>query len=148
MRPVKFAVVGALNTAVDFVAFNVLATLLGVPVVPANVVSYAIGIVNSYVWNRAWTFGDRRSERARAEFVRFVAASIAGLGINTALVWGALALYRALAPSGLPAPDGATAHAVAKALATAGSLVFNYTVFRTWVFPPSSPPAAGRVARR
>jgi putative flippase GtrA len=148
VRPVKFAVVGALNTLVDFIAFNVLATLLGVPVVPANVLSYSLGVLNSYAWNRAWTFGDRRSEHRRAEFVRFVAASAAGAGINTALVWGALALYRTLAPAGAPAPDGALVTAAAKALATVGSLVFNYTVFHRWVFVPAAPSSSNRVARR
>ncbi|MDO8879567.1 MAG: GtrA family protein [Coriobacteriia bacterium] len=138
MRPVKFAVVGVLNTAVDFVAFNVLATLIGMPIIAANVASYSLGVINSYVWNRRWTFGDRPSDRRRSEFVRFVVANIAGAGINTALVWGALTLYHALVPAADPAADSPVTLAAAKALAIVGSMVFNYTVFHRWVFVPGT----------
>jgi len=141
VRPVKFAVVGVLNTAVDFVAFNVLATLVGMPIIAANVASYSLGVINSYVWNRRWTFGDRPSERRRAEFVRFIIANIAGAGINTALVWTVLALYHAFVPAAGPTADSPVTLAAAKALAIVGSMVFNYTVFHRWVFVPGVPDA-------
>jgi putative flippase GtrA len=51
----RFCTVGIGNTAVDVTAFYLL-TLGGVPYLLAQVLSYSVGIVNSFFLNRKWTF--------------------------------------------------------------------------------------------
>ncbi len=51
----RFLVVGLTNTGLTlFIIFVLLR--LGVGLVPANVSGYAAGFINSFVWNRRWTF--------------------------------------------------------------------------------------------
>ena len=107
----RFAIVGCLNVAVSLVAFLVfyryvpLASLVlevlgptgtriadafvraGVPGIDAgfaNFVGYLLGMVNSFVLNKRWTFeaGGRTVLQAR----RFVILNLAGLSVSTTLV--------------------------------------------------------------
>ena len=52
---IKFAIVGVLNTLVDFAVFQAFNLLLGW-VYAAQVLGYTAGMINSYVWNSGWTF--------------------------------------------------------------------------------------------
>ena len=63
---VKFAIVGVLNTLVDFAVFQTLNLLLGWVYV-AQVIGYSCGIINSYLWNSNWTF---REQRTRGPLIR------------------------------------------------------------------------------
>ena len=66
--------VGVLNTSIDFVLFTVLVNGAGWAPVPANIVSYGTGIVNSFVVNKFWTFRDSTPlARSAAPFARFLA---------------------------------------------------------------------------
>ena len=81
---VRFGLVGVLNTLVDFGTFNLLAYVVGVPVLIAYPISVAAGIVNSFVWNKHWTFSAGDTGRWSREAAVFVAVSIGGLLINYA----------------------------------------------------------------
>ncbi|PKL10336.1 MAG: hypothetical protein CVV52_18930 [Spirochaetae bacterium HGW-Spirochaetae-8] len=105
--------------------------------VVANLVSYSAGIANSYLWNRNWTFVDRRSSQWRPELLRFVVANLGGLAVNTVMVWLLVKALSLVAQSA----DAATSSwvpPVAKAGAIAGTMVFNYLAFRFWVFGSDS----------
>ena len=65
----RFMTVGVGSTLVDFGLFTLLHLLAGIPTLPANIISYSCGIVNSFVFNRRWTFADRREKSARRQFV-------------------------------------------------------------------------------
>lgn len=58
---IKYGVVGVSNTVVTAVVIYVMMKGLGCPDVLSNVVGYIAGVVNSFVWNKQWTF---RSEAA------------------------------------------------------------------------------------
>ena len=134
MRFAKFGLVGVSNTAVDFVVFNALHFLVGLPAVPANVVSYSTGILNSYIWNRGWAFADRRSDARHPEFVRFVLVNLGGLAVNTAIVWGLRTGYGAyVGEIGADARGVLVMNAI-KGVAILGSLLWNYFGFGRWVF--------------
>src|SRR5260370_15852643 len=57
---IRFCIVGGLNTFVDVLIFNLL--VWGLPthdsglLVVYNSLSYLIGAVNSFCWNKLWTF--------------------------------------------------------------------------------------------
>jgi HAD superfamily phosphatase (TIGR01668 family) len=54
-------------------------------VVPISIVAAGTAIVNSFVWNRRWTFRIVGKEDRAAQFGKFLAVSLVGLGINTLL---------------------------------------------------------------
>jgi putative flippase GtrA len=113
----RFAIVGAGNTAVDFVVFFVLAAL-SVPATAAQIASYGAGMANSYIWNRRWTFEVKRKANI-GEFLRFLAVNGLSLGASLAVL---LAMER-LAPLWL-----------AKMAATMAGMTVNFIGSRVWVF--------------
>lgn len=88
----KFLVVGAINFLVDFGVLTLLNVVIGVPVAPANVVSYTCGVVNSFVINRYWTFKIKH-KFVSIHFAKFVFVNLISLGVNTLAVWVLVGLY-------------------------------------------------------
>ena len=55
--------------------------------VPANILSYGTGILNSFLMNRAWTFKDRSQGAAfLRSFLLFIGVNLLGLAFSTLLV--------------------------------------------------------------
>jgi putative flippase GtrA len=81
----KFAVVGVLNTLVDFAVFQTLNLTLGW-VYAAQVLGYTFGIINSYLWNSNWTFREQRTRSLR-EIVLFIAVNVVSLGVSLGVIW-------------------------------------------------------------
>ena len=52
----SFAAVGAVNTLVDFAVFAAAVKVFALPLVPANVLSWAVAVTGSYVMNTYTTF--------------------------------------------------------------------------------------------
>jgi putative flippase GtrA len=62
---IKFSFVGVLNTLVGFGSFLIFYYLFNIQYVLSNTLSYIPGLINSFIWNKIWTFasrGDRRLE--------------------------------------------------------------------------------------
>lgn len=53
---VKFGIVGVSNTVIAFAVYTLLLKAFGVWYVAASGIGFAIGAVNGFLWNRAWTF--------------------------------------------------------------------------------------------
>lgn len=120
IRPGKFAVVGVVNTAIDFVIFTALVSGVSWPPVRANVVSYSCAIANSFLLNRHWTFSERRGHsRVGRQFILFAGCNLIGLGLSTAIVWALAQSLGALA---------------AKAVSILGTFAWNYWTSRQLVF--------------
>lgn len=85
-RPLSFAAIGALNTALDVALFAALVDR-GLPPATANLVSYSSGIGSSYLLNGRITFqlGWRELASARRA-ATFAAINLVGLAIGTAVV--------------------------------------------------------------
>jgi len=81
-QAVRFIIVGFANTTVDLVAFYLLGLIPGMPEVAAKGLSYILGICNSFVWNKYWTFGARGSTRGKREFAVFFAVNLPPLAVN------------------------------------------------------------------
>lgn len=62
----KYGVIGVLNTLVTVVSFYFLNTHLGAPYGVANVISYILGVINSFLWNRNWVFKTKASFKREA----------------------------------------------------------------------------------
>ena len=126
VRFLKFALVGLSNTAITFAVFNLLAIVLGLPVLPANALAWVAGFANSFIWNRSWTFGDRTRLPLGRVLTRFAASSLVALAVSTVVIASLDALLRHGHGVGrLNALEGA---------AVAAALVVNYFLSSQWVF--------------
>ena len=134
---VKFAIVGVLNTLVDFAVFQALNLLLGW-VYAAQVIGYTCGIVNSYLWNSNWTFREQRTRSLR-EIVLFVLVNVASLGVSLGVIWlcrEVFGITNEWVAGWMPASltgfiKGDT---VDKLIATCFAIVVNYVGNRLFVF--------------
>jgi len=115
----KYALVGGLNTGVDFAVFVALVYGFGMGSVWAQCAAYFAGMANSYYWNRKWTFRTKGKMNA-PELVRFAVINAASFVAATAVLltlehWGAQP-------------------AIAKIASIVCSLIVNYAGYRLWVF--------------
>ena len=119
IKAAKFAVVGVVNTLIDYGVFALLAQVLSVNVFLSQVISYSCGILNSYVWNRSWTF-QSESKFFSPALMRFLVLNLSMLALSTAL----LALFLQLGLSKL----------VAKGCTVVVTMAIGFVVNRLWVF--------------
>ncbi|MFH1657226.1 MAG: GtrA family protein [bacterium] len=81
----KFVLVGVLNTVIDIGVLNILIYLSGLAsgtfYSAFKGLSFALSVVNSYFWNKHWTFG-KKNEKSRKEFIQFFIVSLIGFAIN------------------------------------------------------------------
>jgi dolichol-phosphate mannosyltransferase len=92
-RFLRFALVGASGVLVDMLTLFALSDphMLGWGLTRSKLVAAEAAIINNFLWNDAWTFGDlsRSQERTGAKFVRFIKFQVVcmtGVVINTALL--------------------------------------------------------------
>ncbi len=83
----KFVVVGVLNTLVDLGVLNLIIFIAGVTLGPLYVVfksiSFIVAVLNSYIWNKYWTFESGNKETK--ELLQFFAVSLIGFIINVGI---------------------------------------------------------------
>ena len=113
-QAIKFFSVGMLNTVIDiflyFVltrSFNFFANLKTI----AKAISYGVGVLNSFYWNRRWTF---RSQVSFLILVPYVLVNLSGLLLNAGVLY--ISLNR------VPYPES-----LLLSLATPITLISNYT---------------------
>ena len=80
---IKFITVGILNTLLTFITFIILTDLLSLNDKFANIIGYVIGVINSYIFNKIWTFQSKK--KSLIEFVLFTAVFLFSLLIQLAL---------------------------------------------------------------
>jgi outer membrane protein assembly factor BamB/putative flippase GtrA len=135
---VFFALIGLLNTAIDFAVLNALTLLTNHHSGPSlflfNCLSFSVAVVNSYVLNGRLTFQDTRLD-SPSKFLRFVGVNLIGAVINSGIVW-------LLAPHVGRVLSPIAAVNVSKAVATLVSLSWNYLVVSRWVFVAKTPTSA------
>jgi putative flippase GtrA len=122
VQMLKFGMIGAVNTGIDFGVFTLL-TLCGWSYLPAQCLSYTCGVLNSYVLNRSWTFKGRR--HAKFAFFKFTLLNLFVLLITSSL----LAL--------LHHNEGWSIW-ISKLCASGAGVLVNYAGSRLWVFSKTS----------
>ncbi|HEY8108611.1 MAG TPA: GtrA family protein [Patescibacteria group bacterium] len=81
---VKFVLVGLLTTAINFAVYGAL-LVLGVYYLTAAVASFSIATLNSYTWNRIWTF--RAGKHRIGKLAKFTTVQLVGLTVNLIVLW-------------------------------------------------------------
>ena len=84
LKAISFALVGVVNTAIDFSIFWTAATYLQWPLVPANMLAWLLAVSFSYAMNSFTTFGPESGRVLRwRDYATFVASGIAGMVAST-----------------------------------------------------------------
>lgn len=115
---IKFAIVGASNTAITFVSYYLLIKL-GLHYSIANILAYCVGIVNSYIFNSIWVFKSTSERKSTAS--KFLVVNLAALSLSTALLFLFVDMF-------------GVNELVAQIIVTLLVLVVNYTANKLWTF--------------
>ena len=88
LKAASFAVVGVVNSAVDFGVFSFAYYYLGLPIVAANSLAWLVAVTGSYVMNSTITFAAESGRKLDLRrYLAFAASQLAGFVANTATVW-------------------------------------------------------------
>jgi len=117
---IKFNLVGIMNTAVDFGVFMILNHYLGLVYTVSQVISYSCGMVNSYFFNKFWTFQKKEGFTA-IEVIKFILVNLCSLGVSLLVLYILQSKWNwQVLPS--------------KVLATGFSVGVNFLGNKFWVF--------------
>lgn len=135
----RFGFVGGINTFIDVVAFNILVWIFPTndasQLVLYNTVAYLAGAINSFFWNKLWTF-EQRSRITKGQVIRFAIVTGFGVLCNDAFLWLATTILNWLSIGGFFWTN------VAKITAIAGSMSISYLGMRFGVFTKSGEKSA------
>lgn len=87
----KFFLIGILNTGIDFAVLNLLMWLFGIyygrGIIPIKATAFFTANINSYFWNKYWTFKQTQKEHLAQEYSKFLIISGVALGIHLIVVY-------------------------------------------------------------
>jgi len=127
LKASSFAMVGVVNTLIDYSVFLSAYYLIQLPLIPANVLAWLVAVSGSYVMNCFITFAAESGRQLRwRAYGAFVASGVVGVIANTTVL--------VVASRWLPVP-------VAKLLAIAASFAVNFSLSHFVVFRTREPRA-------
>jgi dolichol-phosphate mannosyltransferase len=90
-RFLRFGLVGFSGVFVDLAAFYFLRTSLGLGIARSTILSAEVAVVNNFIWNDLWTFGDiargQRGKRQRFKrFLKFNTICLMGIVLQALIV--------------------------------------------------------------
>lgn len=144
----KFGVIGILNTLVDWGVLTALiiffrqqyATESGESLFAIGTlavtyytfyksISFIVAVVNSYYWNKYWTFATGVAAKTKSEFIQFFSVSVIGFFINVGL---STYVFNVLPPIGGMNPD--QWGLIGAAIGSAAGLAWNFVGYKFIVF--------------
>jgi putative flippase GtrA len=127
LKAISFAMVGVVNTAIDFSIFWTTVHFLGWPLVPANVLAWLVAVSFSYAMNSFITFGPESGGILRwRDYATFAVSGVAGMVASTSTLFALSFVLPVLA---------------AKLLSIAVSFVVNFSLSHFVVFKARKPRA-------
>ncbi len=130
VKAVSFAVVGVINFAVDFCVFTTGYYVIGLPIIPANVIAWLVAVTGSYILNSQITFAMESGRKLRLkDYAAFALSQTGGLVANTVTVFVLSYVLPVLMWRSIDASV-----AVAKALAVGASFLVNFSLSHFVVF--------------
>lgn len=120
----RFALVGGFNTALDF-GLLFLLVWLGLPKIGANYISTGIAFIFSFFMNRSFTF--KSEGEAKKQFIPFMVVTMIGIWVLQPIVLLFITSIDSLFNESINL-------FIAKLLATLVSLVWNFLMYKKFVF--------------
>jgi putative flippase GtrA len=121
-KAVVYALVGVVNTAIDYGVFLAAHAVLGLPLIAANTLSWMVAVSGSYTLNSTITFAAESGRKLHwSAYFTFVASGTAGWLANTAAL--VVVVEVLLLPAWL-----------AKLLAVMASFIVNFSLSHLVVF--------------
>jgi len=127
VRFLKFATVGVIGMVVDLTVLNVMHKVFGLPLLVANAISFTTAVISNFTWNRFWTFPESREHPIGPQLGQFALVNVAGLIINTLILWLAFKVTQHIVPDPWD-------YNLAKVFAIGVVLFWNYFVNRAWTY--------------
>ncbi|HZT24723.1 MAG TPA: GtrA family protein [Pseudolabrys sp.] len=88
LKAASFALVGVVNSVVDFAVFSFSYYYLALPIVAANTLAWVVAVTGSYAMNSTITFAAESGRRlALKPYLGFALSQVAGFLANTCTVW-------------------------------------------------------------
>jgi putative flippase GtrA len=88
LKAISFAMIGVVNTAIDFCVFWMIFRYLHWPLVLANVLAWVVAVTCSYAMNSFITFGPESGRILRwRDYASFAASGVAGMVASTATLF-------------------------------------------------------------
>ena len=85
----KFIAVGQSNAAIDIGVLNLLILFTdidsGIHFSVFKGISFVFAVVNSFLWNKFWSFGSKEKDGMGRQFMKFIAVALIGLLINVSV---------------------------------------------------------------
>ncbi|WP_164931484.1 GtrA family protein [Longirhabdus pacifica] len=117
---IKFALVGVMNTVVDFIIFFILYERFQYPFIVSQIVAYSGGMVHSYFLNKHFTFQSKRKSNV-GEWMKFIVVNSCSLLLSLGLLQSVMFISNGNM-------------LVSKAIATIGAMSINFIASKVWVF--------------
>lgn len=128
----KYGLIGVLNTLLDFAVLNLLSYTFhvysGTSLILINVFSFLAANINSYFWNKYWTF-QSQNKKVAGELLKFFTVSIIGFLLNSAILW----FFTTVMEPALGLSPQIWEN-VAKLVATGAYIIWNFIGYKLIVF--------------
>ena len=124
----RFAIVGGVNTALDFSILFILTMLFNVPKELANFISTFVAFLFSFFANKKYTFKST-SKNLKKQFLLFTIVTLFGLWVIQTIIIATITPIFTNIGVNKPA-----ALLISKLIATVASLIWNYTLYSKVVF--------------
>ena len=124
----RFAIVGGVNTALDFSILFTLTMFIGIPKELANFISTSVSFLFSFFANKKYTLKST-SKNLKRQFLLFTIVTLFGLWVIQTIIIAAITPVFTNLGINKPA-----ALLISKLIATAASLIWNYTLYSRVVF--------------
>jgi putative flippase GtrA len=138
VRFIRFAIVGAIGAVIDISIFNLLSSILKIPALTAQAVSFSVAVISNFLWNRYWTYPDSRNKAVFNQLIQFILVSVIGLAVRTlifdrleeVLIWSASQI---LPPNFFLTPN-IVGHNISLGIVIIIIMFWNFFVNRFWTY--------------
>lgn len=122
---IKFGIIGATSTVIDFGILNLLVIYGHFNVYLAATISFLVAVTNGFVWNSRFTFKVKRGEDfeqgTSIRYISYVLVNVVGLGLNLGIMYIFIDYFHIW-------------YNYAKLIAVFIVMFWNYGASRKWVF--------------